>query len=107
MVLAYYTALALLIAAVANNYSIVRRFRALTAEKYPDHPELHSLSLLASPLGLVLNLGRLKYSRVLLEFPEQERKLLSMQRRVQVIIFVLFALSVLMLALPIAARQFI
>ena len=98
MTLAYYTALALLIAAIANNYSIVRRFRTLTAEKYPDHPELDSLSLLASPLGLVLNLGRLKHSRVFLEFPEHERRLIYTQRRVQVVIFILFALSVFMLA---------
>ena len=103
MTLAYYTALALLIAAVANNYLIVRRFRALTAEKYPDHPELDSLSLLASPLGLVLNLGRLKHSRAFLEFPEHERRLLYTQRRVQVVIFILFALAVFMLALSAAA----
>jgi hypothetical protein len=99
MTLAYYTLLALLIAAIANNYSMVRRFRALAAEKYPDHPELDSLSLLASPLGLVLNLSRLKHSRVFLEFPEQERKLLYTQRRTQAVIFVLFALSIFMLAL--------
>ena len=59
MAIAYYSALALLLAAVANNYSIVHRFRALTAERYPDHPELDSLSLLASlaVYGIVYVIG--------------------------------------------------